>query len=79
MGFPGGSDGCEGCIYNSISFLICIHCYIYIFLAALGLHCCTWAFSSCREWGQVSSFTSRLLICEASLVGEHRFEVHGLQ
>lgn len=21
--------------------------YIYFFLAALGLHCCTWAFSSC--------------------------------
>ena len=25
--------------------------FIYLFLAALGLHCCTWAFSSCSEWG----------------------------
>ena len=26
-----------------------------IFLAALGLHCCTWAFSSCSEQGLLSS------------------------
>ena len=25
--------------------------YLILFLAALGLHCCLWAFSSCREWG----------------------------
>ena len=25
----------------------------YLFLAALGLRCCTWAFSSCREQGLV--------------------------
>uniref|UniRef100_A0A8C9BYV8 NAD(P)H dehydrogenase [quinone] 1 n=1 Tax=Phocoena sinus TaxID=42100 RepID=A0A8C9BYV8_PHOSS len=24
---------------------------IYLFMAALGLHCCMWAFSSCSEWG----------------------------
>ena len=24
---------------------------IYLFLAALDLHCCVWAFSSCGEWG----------------------------
>ena len=24
---------------------------IYLCLAALALHCCTWAFSSCGEWG----------------------------
>ena len=28
--------------------------FIYLFLAALGLHCCTWAFSSCSEWGGVT-------------------------
>ena len=25
--------------------------YLYLFLAVLGLHCCTWAFPSCSEWG----------------------------
>ena len=25
--------------------------FIYLFLAALGLRCCTWTFSSCRELG----------------------------
>ena len=25
--------------------------YLFIFLAALGLGCCAWAFSSCGEWG----------------------------
>ena len=24
---------------------------IYLFISALGLRCCTWAFSSCSEWG----------------------------
>ena len=28
---------------------------IYLLLAVLGLCCCTWIFSSCREWGQLSS------------------------
>ena len=30
--------------------------FSFIFLAALGLHCCPWAFSSCVEWGLRSSF-----------------------
>ena len=32
-------------------------------MAALGLRCCTWAFSSCSEWG--------LLIAMAPPVAEH--------
>ena len=24
--------------------------FIYLFMATLGLRCCTWAFSSCGEW-----------------------------
>ena len=28
-----------------------IYLFIYLLLAALGLHCCTWAFSSCGERG----------------------------
>ena len=27
---------------------------IYLFIAAPGLYCCVWAFSSCREWGLLS-------------------------
>ena len=40
-------------------------------LAALGLRCCTWAFSSCGEWGLFFVVVCRLLIAVASLVAEH--------
>ena len=44
---------------------------MYLFIFTLGgLHCCTWAFSSCGEQG--------LLIAAASLVSEHRMQVCGL-
>ena len=46
--------------------------FIYLFLAALGLHCCTWAFSSCGEQGLLFVVVRRLLIVVASLVAEHR-------
>ena len=42
-----------------------------LFLAALGLRCCTWAFSSCGEWGLLFVAVRRLLIVVASLVVEH--------
>ena len=35
--------------------------FISLFMAVLGLCCCTWAFSSCREWGLLSSRVHRLL------------------
>ena len=38
--------------------------FICLFLAALDLHYCVWAFSSCGEW--------ELLTVVASLVVEHR-------
>ena len=34
-------------------FLRFIYLLVYLFLAALGLGCCTRAFSSCGEWGQL--------------------------
>ena len=37
------------------SFLIRTHCFIYLFLAAMGLHCYIEAFSSCRDRGLLSS------------------------
>ena len=46
--------------------------FIYSFIAALGLHCCVWAFSSCWEQGLLFVAVHRLLLVAASLVAEHR-------
>ena len=43
----------------------------YLFLATLGLCCCTWAFSSCREWVLLFVAARGLLTAVASLVAEH--------
>ena len=45
--------------------------FIYLFLAALGLHCYTQALFSCSEWGLLFVAVRRLLIVVASLVAEH--------
>ena len=45
---------------------------IYIFLAALRLHCCVRAFSSCSEQGLLFVAVHGLLIVMVSLVAEHR-------
>ena len=60
--------------FNEI-FLTCAHCFIYSFLVTLGLHFCTWAFSSCSKWGLLFilvCFSLWLLIVVTSLVAEHR-------
>ena len=44
---------------------------IYLFLAALGLHCCMQAFSSCGEQGLLFVVVGGLLIAVVSLVVEH--------
>ena len=44
--------------------------YFILFLAALGLRCCTWAFSSCSERGLLFVAVRGLLIVVASLVVE---------
>ena len=48
-----------------------INLFIYLFLAALGLHCCTRAFSSCVERGLLFFVVFGLLIAVASLAAEH--------
>ena len=53
--------------------------YLFIYLAALGLCCCAWAFSSCGEQGLLFIAVRGLLIAVASLVAEHWFQVHGVQ
>ena len=45
--------------------------FIYLFLAALGLHCCARAFSSWGERGLLFVAVRRLLTAVASLVAEH--------
>ena len=45
--------------------------FTYLFLAALGLRCCAWAFSSGGEQGLLFVAARGLLIAVASLVVEH--------
>ena len=52
--------------------------FIYLFLAALDLHCCVWAFSSCGERGLLFVVVHELLIAVAFLVAEHGLQAHGL-
>ena len=63
------------CICKQYIALFCllfkINLFIYLFLAALGLCCCAWAFFSCGEWGLPFVVVRRLLIAVASLVVEH--------
>ena len=56
-----------------INFMLCMYIlkFIYLFLAVLGLHCCTRAFSSCSE-GWLLFIAVRGLLVGASLVAEHR-------
>ena len=52
--------------------LAIFYLYIYFFfVAALGLCCCVWTFSSCGEQGLLFVAVRRLLIVVASLVVEH--------
>ena len=59
---------CGSNITKLITFLFFfINLFIYLFMAELGLCCCTRAFSSCGEWGLLFVAVHGLLI-----------EVHGL-
>ena len=46
--------------------------FIYLFTAALGLHFCARAFSSCGKWGPLSIAVRGPLAIAASLVAERR-------
>ena len=48
-------------------------------MAALGLCCCTWAFSGCGERGLLFPVARGLLIAVASFLAEHRLWALGLQ
>ena len=53
-------------------FFFLINLFIYLFLAALGLRCCTRAFSSCSKPGLLLIAVRGLLTAVSSLVAEHR-------
>ena len=58
---------------NLLFFFTNLFYFIYLFnlfLAALGLHCCARAFSSCGERGLLFIAVPGLLIAVASLVAE---------
>ena len=52
-------------------FFFLIYLFIYLFLAALGLHCCEQAFSSCSERGLLFIAVRGFLLVVASLLAEH--------
>ena len=54
-------------------FKINLFYFIYLFLAASGLHCWAWAFYSCGERGLLFLAVHRLLIEVVSLVVKHGF------
>ena len=52
--------------FNMLVFIL-----VYIFLAVLGLCCCTWAFSSCSQWGLLSSCSQRGLLSSCNTRASH--------
>ena len=59
-------------------YLFILNLFIYLFLAALGLHCCVQAFSSCDGAGATLCCGARVsLVAMASLVAEHGFQARG--
>ena len=56
---------------NQFLLFFFLYKFIYLFLAALGLHCCMRAFSSCSERGPLFVAVRGLLIAVASLVVEY--------
>ena len=58
--------GCTGSPLRLLFYYLFIY-LIYLFLPALGLRCCMWAFSSCDGRGLLVVAVRRLLIAVASL------------
>ena len=52
---------------------------IYLILIALGLHCCTWAFSSCSKQRLLSNCGVQASHCGGFFCCKHSLQVHGLQ
>ena len=61
-------------LHHRLFLFVCLFEFILfiLFLAALGLRCCTRAFSNCDEQGLLFVEVHGLLIAAASLVAAHR-------
>ena len=57
---------------------VCTFLLVYLVLAALGLHCCTQAFSSCGTWGPFLAAVCRLLTAGAPLLRSTGSRLRGL-
>ena len=62
---------------NLFIYLFIINLFI-LFLAALGLHCCVWAFSSCGKRGPLFIVVHGPFVVVASLVAGHRLQTRRL-
>ena len=62
---------CNHCDNQFFNVFLFKNLFIYLFLAALGLCFCAWAFSSCGDRGLLFVAVHGLLIVVASLVTEH--------
>ena len=61
----------QGLVWKFFFFFFLIIYLIYLFLAVLGLHCCTRAFSSCSERVLLFVVVRGLPIAVAYPVAEH--------
>ena len=52
--------------------------FIYLFMAVLGLRFCARAFSSCGKWRPLFIAVRGPLTIAASLVAEHKLQMHRL-
>ena len=57
-------------VMSNLLSVLWLFCFVFFFLAALGLRCCARAFCSCGEQGLLFIVVCRL-IAVASLVAEH--------
>ena len=88
-GLPCPRHRCERTILHNKSFISTFQLFIYLFLVALALHCCTQAFPSGSEQGFSRRFlalgSTGLVGAQASVVMartwalEHRLSSHGAQ
>ena len=62
----------QSVLLQMVFIFIFLNKFIYLFLAALGLCCCTRAFSSCSEWGLLFVAVCELLTPVASRCGAPR-------
>ena len=58
-----------GIVSFAMQKLLCFYLFIYLFMAALGLRCCVWAFSSCGEWGLLFRCGAQASDCNAFSCG----------